>query len=363
MRVALALAARALERETSPNPRVGAVVVKDGRVVGEGFHVRAGAPHAEAVALWRAGRQARGATLYATLEPCTHQGRTPPCAGAIVEAGIRRVVAAMRDPNPRVSGRGLEWLAQRGVDTATGCLEEEARRLNPFFLAWATRNRPYVTLKYAMTLDGKLACASRESRWITGAVARSTVHRERARHDAILVGIGTVLADDPRLTARVEAEEEWHPLRVVLDSLARTPPTAALLRCGGPPPLIVVGPEAPEHRRRRLEEGGASVRQVARSHQGHLCLPSLLRLLHARPVTSLLVEGGANVQASFLDLDLFDRLLAFLAPRVVGGSTAPRPAGGRQGEASLSPPHLHAVREWDGDLGLEMVKGGLQARG
>lgn len=363
MRSALALAARARERDTSPNPRVGAVVVRDGNVVGEGFHARAGDPHAEAEALARAGSRARGSTLYVTLEPCTHQGRTPPCANAIVEAGVRRVVTAMRDPNPCVSGGGLEWLAMRGIETATGCLEEEARSLNPFFLAWATRNRPYVTLKYAMTLDGKIACASRQSRWITGAKARASVHRERARHDVILVGIGTVLEDDPRLTARVEGEEEWHPLRVVLDSHARTPPAAALLRAGGPSPLIAVGHDAPEPRVRRLEEAGACIVALPRGDDGRLCLPSLLRHLHARPVTSLFVEGGALVHASFLDQGLFDRVLAFLAPRVVGGTSAPRPAGGRQLESPASPRGLQAIREWEGDLGVEIVEGGAQTRG
>lgn len=354
MRAALALAARARERDASPNPRVGAVLVKDGSVVGTGFHRRAGAPHAEVEALAEAGSRARGATLYVTLEPCTHHGRTPPCAAALAEAGVSRVVAAMRDPNPRVSGGGLAWLAARGVETALGCLEEEARQLNPFFLAWATGPRPYVTLKFAMSLDGRLTCDSGAAKWISGPESRAEVHRERARHDGILAGIGTVLADDPLMTVRVPDEPPWAPLRIVLDGDARTPPNAAMLRDGMGRPLIVVGPEAPEARRRSLEAAGAEVIAVARDGRGGLALPEILRILHDRPITSLLVEGGATIHRSFLEQRLFDRILAFVAPMVLGGRRACHPAPPRGSSGGST---LRSLRGFGPDVALEVEAG------
>ena len=219
---------------TSPNPVVGALVVKDGMVVGEGYHAKAGAPHAERVALDAAGAKARGATLYVTLEPCVHQGRTPACVPVLLEAGLRRVVIAVLDPNPRVNGAGVTALSQAGLEVSAGCLEEEARRLNRAFFTWVTERRPFVTLKVAMSLDGKIAGWNRSSRWITGEEARWEAHRLRSESDAVTVGITTVLADDPELTVRLDPPWPREPLRVVVDSQGRTPLSARILSAGTP---------------------------------------------------------------------------------------------------------------------------------
>jgi len=326
---ALDLAARALGH-TSPNPVVGAVVVRDGEAVGEGWHARAGDPHAEAVALGAAGDRARGATLYVTLEPCNHHGRTPPCARAVLEAGVRRVVCAVGDPNPRVEGGGCRWLAERGVDVTSGVLEDEARRLNRFFFKWVTTGRPFVTSKTAMTLDGRVATREGSSRWITSAAARARVHEERALHDAVLVGAGTVMADDPRLTVRLEAPDEaprWYrvpptlarpPLRVVVDSHGRVPPTARVLDVSAGPVVLCVGAgvcvDAPR-------AGGVEVLE-APTVAGRVDLRWLLRALAERGVLSVFVEGGPTLHAALLDAGLSDRLLAFVAPIGVGGRGA-----------------------------------------
>ncbi len=324
---ALALAARG-RGMTSPNPMVGAVVVRDGVVLAERFHERAGAPHAEASALEAAGPAARGATLYVTLEPCNHVGRTPPCVAAILRAGVRRVVAAVRDPNPRVTGGGAAALAAAGLEVSLGCLEAEARELNQAFFTVATRQRPHVTAKWAMTLDGKIAAHDRRSQWITGPAARREAHRLRSESDAIVVGIGTVLADDPALTVRLGEPWPREPYRVVVDGRARLPLEAALLRTGTPARVLVaVGEEAPAARVAGLASAGATVLQC-KSREGRVDVSDLCARLLGLDVMAMLLEGGAALTGAFLQAGLVDRVAVFVAPKLLGGATAPSPAGG-----------------------------------
>ena len=325
MREALRLASNGRGR-TSPNPMVGAVLVKDGRIVGAGWHRKAGTEHAEIHALRMAGDLARGATLYVTLEPCSHTGRTGPCAQAVIEAGVRRVVAAMEDPNPLVRGNGFQMLREGGVEVSCGLLEEEARRLNEAFVVWVTEKRPFVTLKMAMTLDGKTATAGGESKWITGEAARLRGHVLRDENDAILVGIGTVLADRPSLTTRLPEGDGKNPLRVILDSKARTPLDVSMLKDGAAPVLIATTEGAPEENLRRLREAGA---EILTAGQGpSVDLPVLLRKLGERDICSLLVEGGSTVHFSFLSAGLADKVCAFIAPMLVGGRDAVPAVGG-----------------------------------
>lgn len=323
MREALALARRG-EGATSPNPMVGAVVVADSRVVGRGHHPRAGEPHAEVFALREAGIQARGATLYVTLEPCVHWGRTPPCTEEIIRAGVRRVVAAMVDPDPRVRGQGLRRLADAGVETRVGVEEEEARRLNEAYVKHRTTGLPFVTAKWAMTLDGRMATRCGDSRWISGEGSRAIVHRYRATTDAILVGIGTVLRDDPWLTARPPVPR--NPRRVVLDSRLRIPPGARVLAQDGTPVTVATTRRADPEARRRLEAGGVEV-LVLDGPDGRVSVPALLHELGRRDITSLLVEGGSTVHGSFMDLGLVDKVVVFIGPQIVGGAGPPPVSG------------------------------------
>ena len=324
---ALALAGRA-RGLTSPNPLVGALVVKDGVVVGEGYHAKAGALHAERVALTAAGARARGATLYLTLEPCVHQGRTPPCLPALLEAGLRRVVVAVLDPNPRVNGAGVAALSQAGVEVSVGCLEEQARRLNRAFFVWVTERRPFVTLKVAMSLDGKISSWNRSSRWITGEEARREAHRLRSESDAVAVGIATVLADDPELTVRLDPPWQREPYRVVVDSQGRTPLSARVLSVGSPGrTLIAVTESAPAEPVRALEDRGATVLRLP-ARDGRVDLGALVVELARREVTALLLEGGGELNAGFLEAGLVDRVAVFVAPMLLGGQGAPTPVGG-----------------------------------
>jgi diaminohydroxyphosphoribosylaminopyrimidine deaminase/5-amino-6-(5-phosphoribosylamino)uracil reductase len=325
---ALALAERG-RGLCSPNPMVGAIVVREGRVAGEGFHSRAGAAHAEVEALTQAGSLARGATLYVTLEPCNHHGRTPPCVDAVLRAGIRRVVAAMADPNPRVPGGGADALREAGLEVEMGCLEDGARRLNRIFLVAMERSRPHVTLKCAMTLDGKIAAFDRSARWITGEEARREAHRLRSENDAVVVGIGTVMADDPALTVRCDPPWPREPLRVVMDSRARLPLEARLVRAGTPGRVVVaVADEAPAERVARLEGLGVTV-LACKSRDGRVDPADLLSRLFALEVTGALLEGGSEVNWSFIEAGLVDRVAVFIAPVLIGGADAPGAVGGR----------------------------------
>jgi diaminohydroxyphosphoribosylaminopyrimidine deaminase/5-amino-6-(5-phosphoribosylamino)uracil reductase len=325
MKKALRLAARALGR-TSPNPAVGAVLVKNGLALAEGWHEKAGQAHAEIVALRQAGAAARGATMYVTLEPCSHYGRTGPCADALIAAGVKRVVAAVRDPNPLVSGRGLARLRAAGVEVAEGVLADEAARLNEVFFKWITTGLPFVAAKYAMSLDGKIAARTGDARWISGEKSRQEAHRLRGRYDAIMVGIGTVLADDPALTCRLPGGR--NPLRIVVDSLARIPPAAQVLRDGQAPTLIAATDKAPPERLAALRRLPGVTVMVLPDRAGRVDLPELLRQLGRDKITGVLVEGGGGLHGSLLAERLADKLYAFIAPKIIGGADAPGPVGG-----------------------------------
>jgi diaminohydroxyphosphoribosylaminopyrimidine deaminase/5-amino-6-(5-phosphoribosylamino)uracil reductase len=320
---ALRLAERGLNG-TTPNPRVGCVIVKDGAVVGEGWHQRAGEAHAEIHALRAAGARARGATAYVTLEPCSHHGRTPPCANALIDAGVGRVVAAMRDPNPQVSGRGLELLTLAGIQVQSGLLEAEASELNIGFVARMTRGRPWLRLKTASSLDGKTALANGESKWITGPAARLDVQRWRARACAVMTGVGTVLADDPRMNVRLDGATR-QPLRLVVDSHLRTPTAARLLRSssmggggtGGEGKILIACAVDHPARRAALEAAGAEVIVLA-GGQGRVGLTALLVELAARGINEVHVEAGATLNGALLQAGLVDEWLAYLAPSVLG---------------------------------------------
>jgi diaminohydroxyphosphoribosylaminopyrimidine deaminase/5-amino-6-(5-phosphoribosylamino)uracil reductase len=317
--------ARALElarlglATTDPNPRVGCVIAAGERVVGEGWHRRAGEPHAEVFALQAAGEAARGATAYVTLEPCCHHGRTPPCADALVAAGIGRVVYAMRDPNPRVDGGGAARLAAAGVAVEGGVLECEAMELNRGFASRMTRGRPWVAVKLAASLDGGTALPGGESRWITGEAARADVQRLRARSSAVMTGSGTVIADDPRLDVRLPGTER-QPLRVVLDSRLRTPPGARIL--APPGTALILCSEAEPGRAAALREAGAEVLAVG-SSAGGVDLAAALAALAARQVNELLVECGAGLAGALLSAGLADELLLYLAPTLLGRGARP----------------------------------------
>ncbi len=304
---------------TSPNPMVGAVVVRDGRVVGRGWHERAGMPHAEVNAIEDAGPLARGADLYVTLEPCNHTGRTPPCTDAVLRAGIRRVYSAMGDPNPGVAGGGHRRLAAAGVAVTTGLLEERARRLNGAFITHCRTGRPRVLLKVAATLDGRIATRTGDSRWVTNPLSRAFVHELRHRCDAILVGVGTVAADDPSLTTRLPAGGGVDPMRIVLDTRLSIPVGSRILhQRSDAPTLIVTGPGVDPERHRAVAATGARVLEAETDARG-IDLHGLLDRLGAMKVTSLLVEGGGRVAASALASGVVDRLYLFLAPKLLGG--------------------------------------------
>ena len=306
---ALQLAARGLYT-TNPNPRVGCVIVRDGRVVGEGWHERAGTPHAEIHALRAAGDAARGATAYVTLEPCSHHGRTPPCAEALIDAGVARVVAAMTDPNPLVAGGGIAMLTLAGIRADVGLMEAEARALNPGFVSRMTRGRPWVRLKTAATLDGKTALENGASQWITGDAARADVQRLRARACAILTGSGTVAADNPRMNVR-DFNIGRQPLRVVVDSQLRTAPDAAIL------PALVACHHADPARRAALEQAGAEVVELPGS-DGRVDLAALFARLAQRGVNEVHVEAGAALNGALLAAGLVDEWVAYVAPMAVG---------------------------------------------
>jgi diaminohydroxyphosphoribosylaminopyrimidine deaminase/5-amino-6-(5-phosphoribosylamino)uracil reductase len=326
MRRALELAERGRGR-TSPNPMVGAVVVRDGRVVGEGAHLRAGGPHAEITARAAAAAAARGATLYVTLEPCDHHGRTPPCAPAVLAAGIARVVTAIADPNAQAQG-GAARLRAAGVAVETGVLTEEAERQNRAWLTAVRQRRPHVTLKAAATLDGKIADLHGGSRWITGEAARLYAHRLRAESDAIVVGVTTALRDDPALTVRLDEPWPREPYRVVLDTGARLGADARVIHAATPArTLVAVGEGAPAGRVAALQAAGATVLRCP-AREGRVDPAALLARLFEREVRAVLVEGGAETHAAFVDAGLVDRVALFVAPLLLGGRAAPGVVGG-----------------------------------
>ena len=344
MAEALSLAGRA-EGQTSPNPLVGAIVLDSaGEAAGRGWHRRAGEPHAEALALEEAGGRARGGALIVTLEPCSHQGRTPPCAPFVVDAGVSFVVAAVRDPNPQVAGSGFAHLRAHGVEVEVGVMAEEAARQNEAYFHWWKRGRPLLTLKAAASLDGKIATRSGQSRWITGEAARNAGHHYRNKADAVLVGVGTVLADDPLLTARPDGAPGKPLTRVVLDSKLRTTPNARILASGrGDSTIIAAAKSAPAAREEALREAGAEVIRTEADPRGRVSLAPLLRVLGKRGVRHILVEGGGRTHGSLIREGLADRLLYFIAPLVVGDGRAPDAIYGLAKPALQSLPRLSNV--------------------
>jgi diaminohydroxyphosphoribosylaminopyrimidine deaminase/5-amino-6-(5-phosphoribosylamino)uracil reductase len=339
----------------SPNPMVGAVLVRDGRIVGEGHHEGPGLPHAEVLALREAGEAARGATLYVNLEPCNHQGRTGPCAEAIIEAGVARVVAAMRDPNPIVDGRGFARLREAGVEVREGVLREEAERLNEAFAKHVRTGLPFVTWKMAASLDGKVASRDGTSRWITGPEARADVHRLRAASDAIVVGAGTALADDPSLTVRMPGYRGRPPLRVLVDARGRVPARGDLFS-GEAPTLVATTALAPEERRGEWAAAGAEV-LVYEAEGERVPLARLMEELGKRDVQAVLLEGGPTLAWSALEEGVVDRVVVYLAPKLIGGAEAPTVLGGR-GFAPIGSALRLRIRAFDPvgeDLKVEAV--------
>jgi len=354
MRLALKMAEKA-RGYTSPNPMVGACVVKDGEIAGVGYHIRAGAAHAEIAALKEAGEKAGGATLYVNLEPCCHHGRTGPCVEAVLAAGIKKVVVAMVDPNPLVAGKGIAILKQAGLEVTVGVLEDEARLLNEVFIRYITTGRPFVVHKSAMSLDGKIATRLRESQWITSSASRLYGHHLRHRYDAILVGVNTVLADNPSLTTRLPEGGGRDPVRIVVDSRARTPLDAKVINQPSlSPAIIAVTQAAPSGRLEDLRRTGAEVLTVA-GRDGKVDLNLLMHELGKREITSLLIEGGSEVSASAFAGGIVDKVVWFIAPKIIGGKEAPGPVGGLGAGRLREAVQLKDIqlKSLDGDICIE----------
>ncbi len=325
MRLALKLADRG-KGLTSPNPCVGAVVVKDGRIIGRGYHKQFGGPHAEIYALRQGGSKAKGATLYVTLEPCRHYGKTPPCVDAIISSKIKRVVAAMKDPNPLNDGKGLAILRKNGVKVEVGILADEARRLNEAFIKFITRKIPFVTVKVAQSLDGKIATHRGDSKWITGERAREFTHRLRSEIDAILVGVETILKDNPLLSARPRNKSIGkikQPAKIILDSKLRTPIAAKIFSSDSPGKVIIATTKlAPKDKMEALKKKGAEI-LIMDSKDGKVNIKSLLRKLAEEGIAHILMEGGGKVLASAFEAGIVDKVLFFIAPKIIGGKLAP----------------------------------------
>ncbi len=322
MQLALDIAKRGIGL-TSPNPVVGAVVVKNGEIVGKGYHRKAGGAHAEVNAIKKAGEMSVGATLFVNLEPCNHSGRTPPCTRSIVEAGIRRVVAAMPDPNPDVEGKGIAYLRNKGLDVSLGTCEEDARTLNEAFIKYVKTKRPFVTVKCAMTLDGRIATKSGDSKWITGKEARSFVHEMRHASDAIIVGVNTVKKDNPRLTTRRGDIKDADPARVVLDTHLTIPENATILQIKSDSATIVITGAGDSdavkiEKQSRLEQMGVMVLQSPLQN-GQLAWEPLMARLGGMGITSLMIEGGSRVIGSALRAGIVDKIVFFYAPKILGG--------------------------------------------
>ena len=309
---------------TSPNPMVGCVVVKDGRIVTEGYHERYGEFHAERNALTRCEEDLTGAEMYVTLEPCCHQGNTPPCTDIIIERSIGKVYVGSMDPNPKVAGKGVKILQEHGIEVETGVLEKECLALNEIFFYYITTGMPYVAMKYAMTLDGKIASCTGDSKWVTGETARRHVHELRKQYSAILAGIGTVLADDPMLNCRIE--EGVDPVRVVCDSSLRIPLSSQLVKTAGDIPVIVAyAKENPEKEKALLQAG---VELISAGRDGRVDLAVLMRELGKRKIDSVLVEGGGAIHGSLLKSGLVQKIYCYLAPKLIGGREAGSPVEG-----------------------------------
>lgn len=317
MKLALDLARQTLG-QTSPNPSVGAVIVKEGRLIGAGVHVKAGEAHAEVNALKQAGSDAKGADMFVTLEPCSHYGKTPPCSKAIIEHGIKKVYIATLDPNPNVSGRGVQWLKQEGVEVETGICEQEAQKLNEPFFHFMKTGKPFVTLKTAVSMDGKMATHTGDSKWITSETARLDVHELRHRHDAILVGIDTIIQDNPRLTTRLP-HGGISPIRIVLDTHLRIPLHANVIQDLSTETIVICSKEADAEKELTLQARGVA---VIRLNTDRIDISELLTVLGKQNILSLFVEGGAKIHTSFIESGYVNQIIMYMAPKLVGGSDA-----------------------------------------
>ncbi|MCD7768559.1 MAG: bifunctional diaminohydroxyphosphoribosylaminopyrimidine deaminase/5-amino-6-(5-phosphoribosylamino)uracil reductase RibD [Oscillospiraceae bacterium] len=323
MTLAISLAEKGLGW-TNPNPMVGAVIVKEGRIIGQGYHARCGELHAERSALQDCTEDPRGSTIYVTLEPCCHQGRQPPCTDALLEAGIRRVVIGSDDPNPLVAGKGIEILRSHGLRVETGLLKEQCDGLNYVFFHYIQTGRPYVVMKYAMTMDGKIATCTGASQWITGEAARARVHQDRHRYAAIMAGVGTVLADDPMLTCRIPGGHD--PLRVICDSRLRIPPDCNIVKTAGDVPTVIAAVQPDKTKRTALEAAGCQVWDLPEK-DGHVSLPALMDRLGRERIDSVLLEGGGTLNWSALEGGVVQRVQAYIAPKLFGGP-GKAPVGG-----------------------------------
>lgn len=323
MQLALDLAASA-KGKTNPNPVVGAVLVKDGVIVGSGLHRKAGEPHAEVHAFNMAGEHAKGATLYVTLEPCSHFGKTPPCANLVVKSKVARVVVATKDPNPAVAGRGIQLIKDAGIEVEVGLLEDEAIKLNERFIHNMITNRPFVISKFAMTLDGKIATHTGHSKWITSEEARQHVHQLRNEVDSILVGIGTVLADNPTLTTRLSEGKGKNPIRIILDSQLRIPLDSNVLKTSDAKTIIITEKNENLNKVAELENKGVLVISVTKDENG-LNLEEMLSALYNEGITDILVEGGGTVNGSFLRRGLINKYYVYIAPKIIGGAHSKSP--------------------------------------
>ena len=357
MQHALKLARQAKGR-TSPNPLVGAIIVKDGKVIGEGYHQKAGTPHAEVHALNAAGKNAKGATLYTTLEPCCHWGRTPPCTEALIRAGIIEVYIAAVDPNPSVAGKGVQQLEKAGICVHVGVCQQEAEKLNEVHTKYIQTGLPFVILKVAMSLDGKIATVTGESQWITSEASRQRGHEIRDEVDAILVGRGTIERDNPALTTRLQGNRQGQDaIRIVMDSHARMSTDVRIFNAESSAGVIVaVTPEAPSANVEALEKSGAEVITVPETHGNRVCFESLMKILGKREITSILVEGGGEINASAIAAGIVDKVMCFVAPIMIGGRNAPGPIGGEGVPSLTDVPRLqevHITRISDSDFLIE----------
>ncbi|CAH2712969.1 Riboflavin biosynthesis protein RibD [Neobacillus rhizosphaerae] len=341
MKLALNLAKGTLG-QTSPNPVVGAVLVKENQIIGMGAHLKAGEPHAEVHAIRMAGDKAKESTLYVTLEPCSHHGRTPPCSDLVIRTGVRKVFVATTDPNPQVAGTGIERMKKAGIEVEVGMLQQQALELNKAFFYNIQTDLPYVTLKSAASLDGKTATATGESMWITGEEARNDVHQLRHQHDGILVGVNTVIQDNPSLTTRLETGGK-NPIRIVLDTHLRTPQNAKVITDFLAPTWIITGAEVDQKRVEQFTEIGI---EVIKSEKQQIIIKDLLVTLGKRGITSLFVEGGSEVQGSFLKERAFQQIITYIAPKLIGGKLAPTLFGG-QGIEKMAEAVLLNIKQVD----------------
>jgi diaminohydroxyphosphoribosylaminopyrimidine deaminase/5-amino-6-(5-phosphoribosylamino)uracil reductase len=335
--------AKSAEGRTTPDPMVGAVLVKGGRIISMGYHGEVTTPHAEAWAIQKAEEKAKGATLYVNLEPCSHYGNNPPCVKRIINAGIGRVIASMKDPNALVNGKGFQLLKRHGVKVQVGLLEDEANQLNEVFVKYITTKRPFVALKTAMTIDGKIATRTGASRWVAGEESLRRAHHLRNIYDAILVGVGTILIDDPKLNVR-RVKKVKDPIRIVLDAQARTPLRAEVLKIKTAKTIIVVSPRAPKKRVAQLQKTGAEI-LVVKAPQGKIDMKELMKELGRMKITSVLIEGGGEVGASAIEAGVVDKAYFFIVPKIFGGRDAKTPVEGLGVKLPSQAKHLKEVHQ------------------